>query len=61
CFQEEHGHCTITRICRLRGVLGEALKAFYAVLDDYTLADLVQNRSALARVMFHPAASRAAS
>ena len=60
CFQTEDAHCTIMRICRLRGVLGEALKAFYAVLDEYTLADLVQNRPSLARVLFHPAASRAA-
>lgn len=51
CF-EEHGRCAITGICRLTGVLGEAVEAFYAVLDRYTLADLVHNRQVLARVMF---------
>lgn len=34
------GGCRITPSCRLRGVLGEALFAFIAVLDGYTLADL---------------------
>lgn len=33
--------CTITRCCRLRGVLHEGLDAFNAVLDKYTLADLM--------------------
>ncbi len=35
------GRCLITPSCRLRGVLGEALLAFVATLDRYTLADLV--------------------
>ena len=52
CFSDDSNHCAITRICRLRGVLGEAVDAFYAVLDRYTLADLVQNRQSLAKVLF---------
>ena len=52
CFSEDGNHCAITRICRLRGVLGEAVEAFHAVLDRYTLADLVQNRQSLAKVLF---------
>ena len=51
CFSDE-GDCCIARVCRLRGVLGEAVKAFYNVLDAYTLADLVHNRNALAKVLF---------
>ena len=35
------GSCAITAPCRLRRVLGEALAAFLAVLDGYTLADLL--------------------
>lgn len=35
------GACAITASCRLRRVLGEALAAFLAVLDRYTLADLL--------------------
>jgi len=34
------GNCLLTPSCRLRGVLGEALSAFVATLDRYTLADL---------------------
>jgi len=34
--------CTITGACRLQGVLGEAMDAFLAVLDRYTLADLLK-------------------
>jgi Rrf2 family transcriptional regulator, nitric oxide-sensitive transcriptional repressor len=33
--------CIVTRSCRLRGVLQEGLGAFNAVLDKYTLADLI--------------------
>lgn len=32
--------CRITRDCRLRGVLGEAVNAFLQVLDRHTLAEL---------------------
>jgi Rrf2 family transcriptional regulator, nitric oxide-sensitive transcriptional repressor len=35
------GACVIRRSCGLKGVLGEALGAFLAVLDRYTLADLL--------------------
>jgi Rrf2 family transcriptional regulator, nitric oxide-sensitive transcriptional repressor len=51
CFGEG-GECAIAGICRLSGVLAEAVRAFYGALDRYTLADLVHNRQALARVMF---------
>jgi Rrf2 family nitric oxide-sensitive transcriptional repressor len=51
CFGDDPDHCPIARICRLRGVFKEAVDAFYAVLDRYTLADLVNNRAALGRVL----------
>lgn len=35
--------CLITPRCRLKGVLKEALQAFVATLDRYTLADLILN------------------
>ncbi|ACA17288.1 transcriptional regulator, BadM/Rrf2 family [Methylobacterium sp. 4-46] len=37
--------CAITASCRLRRALGEALAAFLAVLDGYTLADLLEDGS----------------
>ena len=57
CFGEDPACCPIAPACRLRGVLGDAVDAFYAVLDRYTLDDLVRNRAALARVLqFEPRA-----
>jgi Rrf2 family transcriptional regulator, nitric oxide-sensitive transcriptional repressor len=38
------GSCVIARACSLTGALHEALAAFMAVLDGYTLADLVEER-----------------
>ena len=57
CFGDSD--CCISRICHLRGVLAEAVAAFYGVLDRYTMADLVQNRHALATVLFIGHASSA--
>lgn len=54
CFDADGGHCIIAAACHLRGVLQEAVEAFYVVLDGYTLADLVRNRDELAAVMFVP-------
>jgi Rrf2 family nitric oxide-sensitive transcriptional repressor len=64
CFGQAPGSCAIAGCCRLRGVLGEAVAAFYTVLDRYTLADLVHNRDVLAGVLhLHraPAAAVAAT
>ncbi|WP_428420724.1 RrF2 family transcriptional regulator [Methylibium sp.] len=52
CFDKATNTCSIARVCRLHGVLKEATDAFYAVLDKYTLEDLVHNREALSRVLF---------
>jgi Rrf2 family nitric oxide-sensitive transcriptional repressor len=40
--------CRITNVCRLKIALNQALGAFMASLDQWTLADLVQNPKALA-------------
>lgn len=39
--------CRIKPICRLRGVLRDANEAFYASLDQKTLADVIEPRTAL--------------
>lgn len=54
CFGEAEHACSITRVCRLRGVLQEAVEAFYLVLDAVTLEDLLDNRQAIARVLEIP-------
>lgn len=51
CFAPGADTCTISRVCRLRGVLREATGAFHTVLDGYTLADLVHNRAALSGLL----------
>jgi Rrf2 family nitric oxide-sensitive transcriptional repressor len=43
CFDRENNSCNIANVCRLKFILNEALQALYAVLDRYTLADLISN------------------
>jgi Rrf2 family nitric oxide-sensitive transcriptional repressor len=51
CFARETSGCRIERPCLLRGAFEKAVQAFYAVLDTYTLADLLDNRPALTRAL----------
>ena len=51
CFEPVHGSCQIVPACGLRGALYEARQAFLAVLDRYSLADLVQRRVELAALL----------
>jgi Rrf2 family nitric oxide-sensitive transcriptional repressor len=37
--------CRIDGACRLKGMLAEALQAFFTALDAYTLADIVDGRA----------------
>ncbi|MBB1318463.1 Rrf2 family transcriptional regulator [Shewanella sp. SR43-4] len=41
----ESPYCRFTPICRLKGVLAQAVSAYLVVLDQYTLADIVANKS----------------
>jgi Rrf2 family nitric oxide-sensitive transcriptional repressor len=54
CFEHKGGDCCLAPACRLRGVLADAVHAFYSVLDRYTLADVVKNRDELANILFIP-------
>jgi Rrf2 family nitric oxide-sensitive transcriptional repressor len=51
CFDPENSSCRITPVCRLKGVLGEAMEAMYKVLDGYTLADLLIRPRPLAAIL----------
>ncbi len=51
CFDPKINSCVISGPCRLRGALSRALKSYFAVLDDYTLADLAAPHPMLARVL----------
>lgn len=44
CFDPGKSQCAIEAACGLRPVLHEALGAFLAALDRYTIADLVARR-----------------
>ncbi|HEX2892284.1 Rrf2 family transcriptional regulator [Vineibacter terrae] len=50
CFDAARNMCVITSACGLRGPLDEALRAFLAVLDRYSLADLISHPRALQRM-----------
>lgn len=52
CFDRETNRCPIAPACGLRGVLGKALHAYLAVLDEYTLADLLVNKEGLQQLFF---------
>ena len=43
CMDQERNTCVIAPACGLRGPLEEALQAFLAVLDGYSLNDLVKS------------------
>jgi len=51
CFDPAAARCSIAGVCRLRDALHEAVDAFYAVLDRYSLADLVVNRKTLQSIL----------
>jgi Rrf2 family nitric oxide-sensitive transcriptional repressor len=51
CFDPQAPSCPIASACVLRSVLGEALEAFLATLDSYTLADLIAPRRRLIRLL----------
>jgi len=50
CFDRERDACVVSAVCGLRGPLEEALAAFMAVLDKYSLADLISNPVAMHRM-----------
>ena len=54
CFEAGRSSCTLLPACRLKGVLGEALAAYLAVLDRYTLADLTLPNHPMRRALGLP-------
>jgi Rrf2 family nitric oxide-sensitive transcriptional repressor len=52
CFDLDTNHCRIQPVCGLRPIFDEALGAFMATLDRYSLADLVsRRRSPLSQIL----------
>ena len=51
CFDRTSTSCPLAPACRLKRALEEAQRAFFAVLDDYTLADLLGNGPELVQLL----------
>ena len=53
CFDAATNTCPLIGSCRLKGLLAEAVSAFYTSLDRYTLRDLVSGpqRARMSRVL----------
>lgn len=51
CFDPTTNQCPIAPACALAPALDEALAAFFAVLDRYTLADLTAKPRSLTRLL----------
>ncbi len=51
CFTPETNECPIAPACALAKTLHTALRAFLAVLDDVTLADIARRRIVLERLL----------
>ena len=56
CFDPATNTCPINGHCRLKGILAEAMTAFYSSLDRYTLRDLVTgpHRNGLKAILLEP-------
>lgn len=51
CFDAETNTCPIAPACKLAGALDEALRAFHAVLNRYTIADLATEPRKLVKLL----------
>lgn len=56
CFEPKTNQCVVTSGCSLAHAIGDAQKAFLGVLDGYTLADVVRNKTYLWRLLSRPEA-----
>ncbi|MFN0119580.1 MAG: Rrf2 family transcriptional regulator [Blastocatellia bacterium] len=51
CFDREHNQCVLTPACNLKTILQEALAAYFQTLNQYTLADLLRRKAAMAQLL----------
>lgn len=47
CFEDGDVSCPLSNACDLNSALSEALRAFFAVLDSHTIADLTDKRRSI--------------
>lgn len=51
CLRAGESACVIEPACRMRSMLSAATDAFLAVLDDYTLADVLKPKASLVQLL----------
>lgn len=51
CFSPETDRCLISRACRLKQILSEAMRSFLVTLDGYSLEDLIGGRGGLRQML----------
>jgi len=51
CFDVEINTCPLVEDCRLQNVMKQAKRAFLAVLDRYTLADMLSNQDTIEKIL----------
>ena len=51
CVSRSNVNCALFPACRLKGALAEASRAFFAVLDGYSLHDLVKQKREMRRLL----------
>lgn len=56
CFPGGNGTCRIAPACQLKPALFRAREAFFAVLDDYTIHDLISGNAGLKDILVGEAA-----
>ncbi|HET6872933.1 MAG TPA: Rrf2 family transcriptional regulator, partial [Sporolactobacillaceae bacterium] len=54
CFDPEENGCFINSICSLKGILNQGLEAYFTTLDQFTLEDVLSQRSALRTLLVKP-------
>ena len=58
CFPDGKPPCAILAACSLPRILAKAMRAFFAELDKYTLADLIHPPEPLAKIFYAPVPRR---
>lgn len=51
CFDKDNNMCVISPACQLKHALYEALQAYFAVLDRYTLGDFLYSTEELTKLL----------
>ena len=52
CYRDGRAVCKVAGACAMQGMIGEAVIAFFEVLDKYSIADLVNNKDLLGELDF---------